>query len=104
MKIDGESFDVILTPESDLCALTVGAERQRFLVEMNVSDMRSVLLDLRPTQTIDSQGISLVVGIYKECTRKSLSCTVVISSALIYKVFQMMQLDKHIRLLKVAAS
>ncbi|NRA39441.1 MAG: STAS domain-containing protein [Planctomycetes bacterium] len=100
VTIADESFDLALVPNGDLSANSVGTERERFLQEMDVPDLASVLVDLRATNTIDSQGISLVVGIYKECTKKDLACTVAISSALIYKVFQMMQLDKHIRLLR----
>jgi anti-anti-sigma factor len=52
-----------------------------------------VILDLSVTTAIDSQGIALCVGLYKECQKRKLPFTIEASVELL-RFFKMLKLDR----------
>ena len=100
-SLNHDDFDCVITPNADLSSSTVAEEMPRFLSELDEKAGEKVLLDLTANKTIDSQGISLVVGLHKECVKQQRNLRIASSSPLIVKVFQMMQLDKHLDMVRV---
>ena len=95
-SLEHASFDCVLKPRIDLSSNTVGDELPVLLECLRAQAGSQVLLDLSENKTIDSQGISAVVGLHKECQNNQRELHVVIKSPLIVKVFQMMQLHRHL--------
>ena len=95
-SLSHEAYDCVLMPRIDLSSTTVGDELPVLLNSLHAQEGPQVLLDLTETKTIDSQGISAVVGLHKECQSNQRDLHVVIKSPLIVKVFQMMQLHRHL--------
>ena len=100
-SIDESQYDCILRPEADLAASGIPTAQQQFKEALATVADSQVLLDLTGCKKVDSQGMGLVVGIYKECQQRNSVLRVAISSAFILKLFKMMQLDKHIDVVKV---
>ena len=101
-SVDFDSFDCVLRPRIDLSSSTVPEEMTVLMEALHANPGPQVVLDLSANKTIDSQGISLVVGLHKECLKDSRQLLVLVASPLIVKVFQMMQLDKHLNVRRLA--
>jgi anti-anti-sigma factor len=75
---------------------------KRFLAEMNGIKNRKVALDLKIVKRIDSKGIALCIGLFKECQARG--CSLVIEAGPeLYRFFKVLKLTKVIDIREVAA-
>ena len=100
--IDESQYDCILRPAFDLISAHIVEIQEQIKQSMADVEDKRVLLDLSKCIAVDSQGMGLVIGTFKEAKRKNCSFKVAISSDFIIKLFKMMQFDKHLDVIKVA--
>ena len=65
---------------------------KRFIAELAPVNC-PVILDLTSTTIIDSRGVALCVGLYKECRRKNISFSIEASPEL-FRFFKLLKLDR----------
>ncbi len=72
MKAKRENGTLVLTPETDLVASHVGNLRDYMLDQMkNNQDVDNVVLDAHGVEIIDSLGVNLIIGLYRQTTSES---------------------------------
>jgi anti-anti-sigma factor len=81
--------------ERDMIGAYVNELEPRFIAEMARAGKRSVVLDLSAVQHIDSRGITLCIGFFKECKAKGNGFSIVASPDL-YRFFRVFKLTKVI--------
>lgn len=75
---------------------------KRFSIELNdLSSEDEVLLDLRMANRIDSRGISLCVGLFKECSKRNARFSIEACSEA-YRILTQIKLDKLIDIQEVS--
>jgi anti-anti-sigma factor len=74
---------------------------EKLLLEIDRIDSSSVILDLRAVSRIDSKGLSLCVGLYRELEKKKASLSIE-ASAEIAETFRMVKLDRVMSIKEVA--
>lgn len=91
---DKKLADVLrLTPRGDLVASSVEEERASLLKALE-SAKKTVVLDLSPTEQVDSLGITLILGLYKSCQKRGITFSVEGAKADIIRVFKLFSLTK----------
>ena len=100
-QIDESQYDCILRPGFDLMAAHIVQLQAQLKSDMDGQCDARILLDLTKCIAVDSQGMGLIVGTFKEAKKHNCSFQVAISSDFIIKLFKMMQLDKHLDVFKV---
>ena len=69
MKVRRENGKLFLIPESDLIASRIEELRDYFAEQLEQHpDVSSVLLDVSGTAFVDSLGVNLIVGLYRQVT------------------------------------
>lgn len=72
MKIRKEEETLFLIPETDLIANRIEELRDYFAEQLkNHSDASQVLLDVNGVELVDSLGVNLIVGLYRQVTNDS---------------------------------
>ena len=72
MKIRKEDETLFLIPETDLIANRIEELRDYFAEQLGEhSDVSCVLLDVEGVQLVDSLGVNLIVGLYRQVTNES---------------------------------
>lgn len=101
IKIKSQDGRVEMSPGGDLVASSV--ETLRSGMEKALKDAKSeVVLDLSSTQQIDSLGITLVLGLFKECQKGGLSFSIRGASRDLMRVFRLFNLGKFFPILEQA--
>ncbi len=72
MKIKKENDTLFLIPETDLIANRIEELRDYFADQLEeYSDVSHVLLDVNGVDFVDSLGVNLIVGLYRQVTASS---------------------------------
>ncbi len=72
MKANRENDTLILIPETDLVASRIEALRDYFAGQLEThADAARVVLDVRGVDIVDSLGVNLIVGLYRQCAAAS---------------------------------
>jgi anti-anti-sigma factor len=72
MNVRKEGNALILIPESDLIASNIEGLRDYFLTQLRQhSEFEHVRLDAQGINSVDSLGVNLIVGLYREVMSKS---------------------------------
>jgi len=72
MKAHIEGDELFLVPETDLVASHIEELRNFFLEQLKGNSRQSlVTLDVKGVNVIDSLGVNLIIGLYKETTANS---------------------------------
>ncbi len=67
MKAYPEGETLVLVPEQDLIASSIEELRIFFLEQLKEHDgQQTVVLDVKGIEVIDSLGVNLIIGLYKE--------------------------------------
>lgn len=90
--------DLYLEAEGDLLAETVLLESKRFRECLDAHPDGDVVLDLRKSETSDSSGVNLVVGVYKECLKRRRSFRVEGVQPNVLRLFRLLTLDRIIEM------
>ena len=98
--LDHDIFDLVLTVGPQLTAAEAPELRSAFQARLEHAS-GSVLLDMTGTETVDSVGVSLVVGLYQECRQRGAHLQVALGHPFAIKVFTVMHLHQHLDLIKV---
>ena len=78
MNVRKEGTSLILIPESDLIASNIEELRDYFIEQLRQhSEFDHVRLDARGIDSVDSLGVNLIVGLYREVMSKSATIEVV---------------------------
>jgi anti-anti-sigma factor len=78
MKIRKEGTTLTLIPESDLTASRIEEMRDYFSVQLKQhSDFTHIRLDADGIGVVDSLGVNLIVGLYREAMSKSATIDIV---------------------------
>ena len=78
MKIMKENEKLILIPEASLIASNVENLRQFFLEQLsNHPDDKEVILDVDGIEIVDSLGVNLIVGLFKQLNSQSKSFKII---------------------------
>lgn len=100
--IDASAFVCMLKPEgSVLTAAEVAGCQRAFMAQLAEAGEGAVALDLSDITSIDSTGVSLVVGTHKECQKGGHELTTYVREAFVIRVFEVMRLDQHLHLVQV---
>ncbi len=84
----------------DLTGKRVFELKDRFSREIGIVE-GSCVLDLTGVKIVDSRGISLCIGLYKECLKKNCRFSIEAPAA-ICGFFRMLKLDRYIELHEIA--
>ncbi len=99
IKIKSQDGRVEMSPGGDLVASSV--ETLRSGMEKALKDAKSeVVLDLSSTQQIDSLGITLVLGLFKECQKAGIAFSIRGASRDLMRVFRLFNLGKFFPILE----
>ncbi|QTA88416.1 STAS domain-containing protein [Desulfonema magnum] len=72
MKVKKENNTLFLIPETDLIANRIEELRDYFAEQLKEhSDVSHVLLDVNGVDFVDSLGVNLIVGLYRQVTAAS---------------------------------
>jgi anti-anti-sigma factor len=72
MKVIQQEKTLILVPETNLTAGNIEELRDYFRKQLKQhSDIVSVILNVSGVHSVDSLGVNLIVGLYREVTEKS---------------------------------
>jgi anti-anti-sigma factor len=72
MKVKHKDDSLILQPESDLVASRIEHLRDAVLVQMKKhADVSHVVLDAKGIELVDSLGVNLIIGIYRQSVAES---------------------------------
>lgn len=96
MKHTINDSTLTLSIEEDIISTTVKAcltEAQSLIEES--ADISEIHIDLTEVNTVDSQGLNLLVGIYQECRSRDWSFKVVGASASLKRLFQFVKLSER---------
>lgn len=66
---------------------------------VKTTTLSKLVLNLQTAQMIDSVGLNLLVGIYKEAKKRGAKTTALIRSANIQRTFAFTRLDAHIQVI-----
>ena len=78
MKIRKENGTLFLIPETDLIASRIEELRDYFAEQLKkYSDVSHVLLDVNGIEVVDSLGVNLIVGLYRQVTGESKTIEIV---------------------------
>ncbi len=87
MKTSVEADTLYLIPETDLVASRIESLRTFFAEEMaSHPEASRIVLDVRGVETVDSLGVNLIVGLYREATAGSRAIEIVGANAKFMKV------------------
>lgn len=87
MKTRVEDDTLFLIPETDLVASRVESLRNFFAEQMAAHpDAARVVLDVTGVETVDSLGVNLIVGLYREATGASKAIEIVGANETFMKV------------------
>ncbi len=93
---------VHLKVTGDIIGEQAVALEKRFTIELNdLTSDDKVLLDLRSVNRIDSRGISLCVGLYKECVKRNAAFSIEAGTEA-YRILTQIKLDKLIDIQEVS--
>ncbi|MDM8525008.1 STAS domain-containing protein [Desulfococcaceae bacterium HSG8] len=72
MKVRKENEILFLIPETDLIANRIEELRDYFAEQLNAHpDVSRILLDVSGIGSVDSLGVNLIVGLYRQVTSES---------------------------------
>ncbi|MDM8549162.1 STAS domain-containing protein [Desulfobacterales bacterium HSG2] len=78
MKIRKEEETLFLIPETDLIANRIEELRDYFAEQLKKhSEVSRVLLDVNGVDLVDSLGVNLIVGLYRQVTNESKTIEIV---------------------------
>lgn len=78
MKAEIETDALWLTPESDLVASRIEALRNFFAEQMKAHpEAARIVLNVSGVETVDSLGVNLIVGLYREASAASKTMEIV---------------------------
>ena len=96
MKASLEDTTLRLSSTGDILSTNVAAIRPLMLTLLSDHpDATSVVLDLEASRVIDSQGLNLLIALYRECERRSLPFRVVNPSPDIQRLFSFLNLTER---------
>ena len=95
MRISSTGEACEATFEENIVSTTVGdlLEQFRGYFATGVEASR-LILDLKTVRVIDSQGLNLIIGLYRECQRHEISLEVANPSEETKRLFRMFKLDR----------
>ncbi|MCP4107036.1 MAG: STAS domain-containing protein [Desulfobacteraceae bacterium] len=97
MKIRKENETLFLIPETDLIASSIEELRDYFAQQLGKhSDSSHVVLDVRGIDFVDSLGVNLIVGLYRQVTDKSKTIEIIGASKNFMKVASFFRLTSII--------
>ena len=72
MKHEISDRKLIITIGENILSTNIDALAKQFreIVDASVNDVNQIVLDLDGIDTIDSQGLNLLIGLFQECKRK----------------------------------
>lgn len=82
-----------LAINGDLASFRVKKLEDDFSNAISSDNIRKVVLDLTSAQNIDSPGLALCVGLYKECQNRNLEFEIY-TNADIWNLFKLVNLDR----------
>lgn len=78
MNISKENDTLFLIPETDLIANRIEELRDYFAEQLKThSEVFHVLLDVSGVEVVDSLGVNLIVGLYRQATSESKTIEIV---------------------------
>lgn len=77
MKTRQDDQTLYLIPETDLVASRISALRDYFLEELEATDAGHIVLDVHGVDIVDSLGVNLIVGLYRQATAESRTIEIV---------------------------
>ena len=92
--IDPQHYVHVFRPAGNVVANEAPAMLEQFKSELSQVGDGTALLDLREVTAVDSMGISLVVGLFKEISSGGGHLEVVMCEESVVRVFQMMHLER----------
>lgn len=81
--------------QGDIVSTTVQTLKKLFLELLNqLSDVETVVLDLKEVDIVDSQGLNFLIGLYIECEKKKLNLKISHCNSNNHKLLAIFKLDK----------
>lgn len=94
MEVDGK--DLVLQPEQNLIAVNLEDQEKRIRKGLeDHGDVSGIVLDLSLVDEIDSLGINLVVGLFKELEKRGLKFRVTGCIQPIKNLFNLFKLSSY---------
>lgn len=94
MKIDRNNTTLRIAPESDLIASQVEALRDDVLASLKQeAELDQIVLDATGIDVIDSLGVNLIIGIFRESESRSISFEVINASEKFKRVSDFFQFE-----------
>lgn len=88
--------------DRDMTGAYVDELQSRFEAEISNAGKRSVILDLSAVRQIDSRGLALCIGLFKECKARGNGFSLLANPDL-FRFFRLMKLTKVIDIREGAA-
>lgn len=95
-----ENNEIVIEPSGEIVSSTVDETLKTWSDRLEgVTDETEVVIDLKAVSMLDSSGIALIVGMYKECVNnKGLEFRVTGCTDLVKEIFGSVKLDKILRI------
>ena len=97
-NLDTHSFAQVVTIGEQFGSMNASEWQPKFKQAVELGS-GSLLLDMRTTNFIDSQGISLLVALFKECSSADRELSVAIGTKMVKNICTTMHLHRHITFL-----
>lgn len=95
MDIRKEKNTLFLIPDSDFTAGRIESLRNEFLEALNTHpDASTVVLQANRVETVDSLGVNLIIGIFRQVTGESKSFQITGAGPVLLKLAAFFQLTK----------
>ncbi|HMA65700.1 MAG: STAS domain-containing protein [Fibrobacterota bacterium] len=88
-----ESLTCKLETNGDLSGHRVRRLEEEFAEAITAMTFKKVQLDISSAHNIDSPGIALCVGLFKECKMKKMEFEIIVNADL-HRIFSLVNLDK----------
>ena len=96
MKQELMGTDLRITPEDPLAAATINPLHDQVVkLFADPSRFHTVVVDLSSVKVIDSLGVNLLVGLYKECRKHSKAYSVIGCNPAIKRLFDLYKLTTY---------
>ncbi|MEM7248671.1 MAG: STAS domain-containing protein [Acidobacteriota bacterium] len=94
MTLTTTDATLCLRPEGNLLASRAKELTATFLAELEGCEATTVELDLSEVGEVDSIGVNIVVGLFRECESRGLEYVVTVGDPHVHSLFTLFKLDQ----------
>jgi len=88
-----DSLEYRLTVQGPMAGTSLSGLEERFTAELGDTQAKSIVLDITGVGRVDSRGIALCIGVFKECSGAGRSFRIEASGD-VFRMFKILKLNR----------